>query len=151
MKRIIVPEGMIKAVHEFLWQRWGYDKTIGDSDIRPLGHPEWNNIDGAIEAALEWLSYNPIVPSETQIDELNEARRVDPLRKDLFVHWICSEWQRRMFLAPELKIPDGVEDLMWSETLYAGDTGFHKAIPNINKAIVEAFHRGQKAGSNERE
>lgn len=147
MRKIIVPQKM----HSAAWNaQHEHAKTHGPAVGCLPGSP--CSLDVGLEAALRWLSDNPIVPTEKQWNEAGVAvyqRYREKVGPSFNYHHseICAEWQRRMFLAPELKIPDAVEDLMWSETLYAGDTGFHDAIPNINKAIIEAFHRGQKAGS----
>lgn len=136
MKKIIVPQKM----HSAAWNaQHEHAKTHGPAVGCLPGSP--CSLDVGLEAALRWLSENPIVPTHKQVQDIAQSNVY--YTSDV-AKWIV-EWQRRMFLAPELDIPDGVEDLMWSETLYAGDTGFHDAIPNINKAIVEAFHRGQES------
>ena len=80
-KRVVVPEGMYDAAMKYQ-----------DSGIQ---------CGAALEAALRWLSENPIVPSVEQCDAIRDV--LGP-REDLMqwqVKEVAFEWQRRMFLAPE--------------------------------------------------
>lgn len=146
MKKIIVPQPM----HSAAWNaQHEHAKTHGPAVGCMPGSP--CSLDVGLEAALRWLSENPIEPTDEQMAEMVKRNKDGYLEWIKMTEWrrakhICISWQHLMFLAPELKIPDEVEDLMWSETLYSGDLRFHEAIPDINKNIVEAFRRGQKAG-----
>ena len=108
MKKIIVPDGMLKAMNS------AFDNGRRTTSL--LG-----------EAALLWLSENPVVPTHDQFDAMRGTYRD-----------ICAEWQRRMFLAPEPEVPEEVKDLLWD-----GQTGEDE---EHNRKIIEAFNRrGQKS------
>jgi len=79
LKKIIVPEGMRFAAGKASdgFDPWCYLL------YRPL------------EAALLWLSENPIVPTDEQVHSLAFEHEF-PNHK-----WMLTEWQRRMFLAPD--------------------------------------------------
>lgn len=72
-KKIVVPEGMLLAAHE--------------ESVRSCGQ-----IGKCLEAALLWLSDNPIVPTDDEMD-IMAKEHVAPN-----VKWMMTEWQRRMFL-----------------------------------------------------
>jgi len=83
----MVPEGMRSAVAKAVLSECG----------RVDYHPQ---IRVALEAALRWLSENPIVPTEEQWGQCLKA--YDDVGK---TGWECAvlfvaEWQRRMFDAP---------------------------------------------------
>jgi hypothetical protein len=76
MKKIVIPEGMLKAAYEpfeeeyeFSWTEMYTRKTL--------------------EAALRWLSENPIIPTDQKACELLDA----------YGHrgYTFGQWQRRMF------------------------------------------------------
>jgi hypothetical protein len=94
-----------------------------------------------LEAALRWLSENPIVPTEKQERKLDDAWMES--KKDLASRYYkCAhatefgaiEWQRMMFLEPEPEVPEEIKDLI---------AGVH---PDVAPIAIEAFRRGQKAG-----
>ena len=103
--KIKVPDGMLKAViskdDEMYHSHNGYTR---DEQERMK-----------LESALLWLSKNPIVPTDEQINKLWESWAVplDPSAKGLGVYgpsrdqirFTSVEWQRRMFLAPEPEVP----------------------------------------------
>ena len=110
--KIEVPEGMLKAAGEASgWVPW----------------QEVAVIPKILEAALNWLADNPIVPTADQM--LKMSREIDAMTSIN----IAVEWQRRMFLAPELP-PEEIADLKVS-----CDMGWKDP---INKRIIEAFRRG---------
>ena len=95
--------------------------------------------DGAeagLEAALLWLSENPIVPGEEWVANtmLNEQMNTKGgLRA------VIAEWQRRMFAAPEPKVPAPIRDLLWNsenQVVVRGRT--------FDQAVTEAYRRGQR-------
>ena len=92
-KKIIVPEGMLKAAEE----------AIGC-----VGLP-W--VKTVLQAALLNQSKNPIVPSSDQIALMNQARHVRPDNTDLLIVWACTEWQRVMFLEQEPEIRPFVKSI----------------------------------------
>jgi len=127
-KRYVIPKGMLEAAilsHPF--------------DPRTKFIPEM------LEAALRWLSDNPIVPTAKQSAELESLCRIndEPMCMDAIFY--CSEWQRRMFLAPEPEVPEEVKDLLVDASVRYPDVP--RSVPGYyNDLILEAFRRGQKAG-----
>ena len=100
--KIKVPEGMLKAATEHV-------------DMKNYtGSVVFGNIKTGLEAALLWLSKNPIVPSDEQINKLWESWAVplDPSAKGLGVYgpsrdqirFTSIEWQRRMFFDHEPEV-----------------------------------------------
>jgi hypothetical protein len=135
-KKIVVPEGMLEAVGN------QYEKQLrqvnGTRGFTPL-----------IEAALLWLSENPIVLTRDKIaNVIQEIARIgtkdtsipsgrpNDFTLDMQIALAC-EWQRRCFLAPAPEDP--IKDLMDD---WAGTTSEPNA---IQKAIREAFRRGQQS------
>ena len=82
MKKINVPEGMM------------------DAASCPCGVVDYAGLRRTLEAALLWLASHPSQPDEDQMEDL--CRRHKWLDKDS-VRYGAREWQRRMFLVPELK------------------------------------------------
>ena len=121
MKKIIVPDGMLKSAND-AWIACEYEKLDAMRD--------------ALEAALLWLSENPIVPTDEQIVLL---KRECPTRIEFYrFRWATAEWQRRMFLAPEPEVPEEVKDLLSDGDILCKEGHF-------NHCILEAFRRGQKS------
>ena len=125
MKKIIVPSGMFEAAKNSEYEP-------GSVEVRSI-----------LEAALRWLSENPIVPTIEQtgslIDWYNHKKFGNGAVSDCAV-----EWQRRMFLAPEPEVPEELKDLLLDENIPTADY----SRPNrdyYNTQILEAFRRGQKS------
>ena len=116
-KKIAAPEGMLEAAA---------------TEARNLGSG-WVQI---LEAALRWLSENPIEPTPQWIHEVWRQER-NP-QAGTFALRVIREWQRRMFLAPESEVPEEIKDLAVSDLDMEWDGP-------INKRILEAFRRGQKS------
>ena len=113
--KIVVPEGMWIA---------GFNATITIAD-------RGEATTKCLEAALRWLSENPIVPTSRQEREL-----VDSWIKETSLgktEHLVTEWQRRMFLAPEPEVPEEIKDLL---------AGVH---PDVTPIAIEAYRRGQKS------
>lgn len=82
-KKIKVPEGMLQAARQ---------ATKG-----------WDFCPEALEAALRWLSSNPIAPTQSQANDLaNAYRGAEPY--GCATQYAIAEWQRRMLLAPEPEV-----------------------------------------------
>ena len=107
--------------------------------------PDHRIIRKELEAALRWLSENPIVPTKEQIDSMIGSNSQlhwgwDTYWREHTSAWI-TEWQRRMFLTPEPEVPEAIKDLLLPNI----ESGFFK--PEIvNERLAEAFWRGQKSG-----
>ena len=130
---IHVPKGMLRAACR-AYPDPDFDYVSEDSFgvfTRPV-----------LEKALRWLSENPIVPTQKQADELWKIAIEQNPDKNETTHAaknMVIEWQRRMFVAPELEVPEAVKDLLSG---YADiDQHWKKADENI----IEAYHRGQSA------
>ena len=91
--KIVVPEKMLKAASAAM--------------RGPI-----TNLSDFLEAALRWLSENPIVPTREQMRSISDAVNREFADADTemieCMEDLCIEWQRRMFLAPE--VPDGCVD-----------------------------------------
>src|SRR5690349_12436275 len=109
--KIKVPEGMLDAVSvrrvELYGPRSGWANEFAGQ---------------ILEAALRWLTENPIVPTREQNRELLRCwtEHVGELDRDeegrvMYPRQIAVEWQRRMFLPPDPEIPDEVKDLLYPE------------------------------------
>ena len=109
MKKIAVPKGMLKAAILAVDGKFSCiympSKGLGGdfAVIEAMGL--------GLEAALRWMSDNPIVPTEEQwracLQSYNDAAKTGYECALLF----CNDWQRRMFLAPEPEVPEAVADL----------------------------------------
>lgn len=118
-KKIVVPGGMLDAALPFCD----------------------NQMHSALEAALRWLSENPIAPNDEQVGRMWCAKNKLPFEGTDWVRWGASEWQRRMFLAPEPEVPEAVKNLLWDEEVCDAASPRWK----INEQIIEAYRRGQQS------
>ena len=119
MKRIVVPDGMYQAALKFQ-----------DSGIQ---------CEAALRAALEWLAENPIIPTKEQCDAIYDDspyNDMEDYENRLSSQWAFSEWQRRMFLAPE-------EPMIGEETVGQFCARYQK----IGDAVIEAYRRGRESRS----
>ena len=119
-KIIVVPEGMLKAAKK----RTG---TFQDLSV---------NIRYALEDSLRWFSDNPIVPSPSEFPHLNAHG------KQVAINEIV-DWQRRIFLAPDMEIPDVVRTI--SKRLFPDVVGGDHLVEVIS-ALTDAYRQGHKDG-----
>lgn len=134
-RKYVVPEGMWDAA-----QAAAAEVSLNGSN----GSVE--KVTRGLECALRWLAENPIVPSMEQVIDISKASIVDSHRVDLFVHYVCAEWQRRMFLAPEPRVSEVVKDLLWLDPpvdLLAVDDCGGAITQEANLRILEAYRRGR--------
>lgn len=122
-KNIKVPEGMMKA---------SYDAHLL---LGKMGA----QIPTVLEAALRWLSENPIVPTPEQAREL-----IGPMvvLNETSLIFAIEAWQRRMFLAPETEVP-GLDDVLESFISYM-KTSKPPTLAEV-EAKLEAYRRGQRS------
>jgi len=115
--KIVVPDGMLTAAMQ----------AIGI----PEQYKQTHQVNKALEAALRWLSENPIVPT---LDKFGPMQ-IDMRRSGLeCTPWnVAIEWQRRMFLAPEETLPSELIDIIHGKNEWSPAD------------ILEAYRRGQKA------
>lgn len=81
MSKIKVPKEMLASVYT-------------DKVPCPVRHQEMERY---LESALCWLSENPILPTEANLQLMRKNRNKGVERRTHYMR----EWQRRMFLAPE--------------------------------------------------
>ena len=122
-KKIAIPEGMLEA-------------AVAAVKIPVSGQLARNQTHDILEAALRWLSENPIVPTMEQATEMSDSGH--PCVLDGV--WYATEWQRRMFLAPEPEVPEEIKDLLWS----IGGT-WMQTDKKHNNEVAEAYRRGKEA------
>ena len=152
-QKIVVPEEMLQAAMNSIRPNWA-------ELVPPI-----------LQAALRWLSENPIVP--TSHDVCSEMHRtINAKGYCCYQSALLAEWQRRMFVAPEPEI-DRVDFYIRSSsgeyipfTPNEGQKAMlgimtEPEIPEeiadlmgadcitygegIDKIIIEAFRRGQKS------
>lgn len=139
-EKIVVPEGMRKSATR-AWLESEYEKP----DVIRI----------SLEAALRWLSENPIVPTDTQAYDLWQSQILSgKTHSDNELAKLCAvEWQRRMFLAaPEPEIPPEIDpqkcphrwqakdDLTTAErVIYCELCGWV-----YSRTALEAFNRGRR-------
>lgn len=108
-KRYVVPEGMLTAALE---------ETLKDADgvtrykpTQGVMHMHRLSVQGLLEAALRWLAENPVVPTDEQVWGLTKLSSVQEASSHTpkFCQTLFSEWQRRMFAAPQPKLPEFME------------------------------------------
>lgn len=183
--KVRVPEGMLKAAI-LAYPNPAFD--YADSEhygyfTRPM-----------IEAALRWLSENPIVPTDEQHWGIqNSVQKQERVQGAPSYQGYVAEWQRRMFvepdaeaggvletkvppvilralkqyrdehcfddseyekaidaflgLAPELKVPEAVRDLMLVDAVTfetALGVKYPGSVAERNEAVIEAYRRGQR-------
>ena len=114
-RRVVVPDGMLKAAV-------------------PCYLPDRQLVHSILEAALLWLSENPIVPTSEQLHSI--IGKLPVAMCDIV--WterdraLIAEWQRRMFLAPEPEVPEQIKDLWQAQPT-----------PDAKRRTIEAFRRGR--------
>jgi hypothetical protein len=138
-KKIQVPEGMLKAGIE----AWRMDLPLSTFPSVTAA----NTTQMILEAALRWLSRNPILPTVEQacvlrrfslsVDQSYNARETTAAA----CMGVAVEWQLIMFLAPEPEVPEAIKDLL--ENHDAVHYGFTS--DTAKKAILEAYRRGQNS------
>ena len=94
-KRYQVPEGMLQAA---------VDSVARQQGMNDATRMHYKTV---LEAALRWLSENPIVPTTKQaVEMICKLALTDPDQLPKINQYqtqeLVSEWQRQMFLAPEI-------------------------------------------------
>ena len=101
-RKYLVPEGMLRAAWHA--QLPADNPTFEWDEGDEMSRKFYRRI---MEAALRWLSDNPQVPTMEQATEMSDSGH--PCVLDGV--WYATEWQRRMFLAPET--PDEREMIVY--------------------------------------
>lgn len=127
LKKYVVPEGMLKAAYETAWGESPKDTIVQTFKV-------------ALEAALLWLSENPIVPTDDFVEEaIREHSRTN-------IKWACAEWQCRMFLSPEPEMPEAIKELLPfpPNVVILDDNLYNKIKAHLDRVAIEAYRRGQR-------
>lgn len=145
MKKIVVPEGMREAadaaISDARKERSSRPGVPGGNAELRLGEVE----EITIQAALRSLSENPVIPTKKQMDSIRAG--LDDYGYDQF-RLVVREWQRIMFLAPELEVPEEIKDLLFSSpggipvVLHDNCVSVQE---QVNDRIIEAHSRGKKS------
>jgi len=137
VKKIVVPEGMLKAAMAVADEAWD-NGEIGRSLV---GETPWKKTSRVIlEAALRWLIGELPLPS-LQDDEYSGPEWTKGYNR-------AMEDVRRMFLAPEPEVPECLEGMMFS----SHDIGLHlknadadNLSNHLNSYILEAYRMGRES------
>lgn len=124
-RKIVVPEGMLKAATEAVLQAQCVGRSPEDG---PRSIPAREQI--SVESALRWLLDELPFPSFND-DECSGPEWVNGYNR-------AMADVRRMHLAPKPEVPREILDLHVSDTEMGWDSP-------INKRIIEAYRRGQKS------
>lgn len=136
-KKYVLPNGMERAAWDAMD---AHAKVHGPAVGCVLG--SMCSLTAGLEAALRWLSENPITPTKQQLQEMYDSPGCPKEGTYVPVPYYLCEWQRRMYLAPEPEVPEAVEDLMHKNRKpYTVD-----CTPEAqDQRILEAYRRGQKS------
>lgn len=93
IEKIAIPNGMVDAAIK---------EGHGWSDRN-------NSITHGLEAALLWLSENPILPDMKTLNQMFD--KLDDRSGGTYIPAYLEEWQRRMFLSPTSDTPE-IDDLL---------------------------------------
>lgn len=135
-RKVQVPAGMPDAALD----------TVGvDGEMR-------GNAKIVLEAALDWLAKNPIVPMRDDINAIGcawfkffDPDMDDPQNKSFRDGMMAALdlWQRRMFLAPKPDVPEEIKDLLYVDD--CGRMSLGGSILGHSDAVLEAYRRGQRS------
>ena len=133
-KKIVVPDGMHRAAVErlLLYENFRVD-TLEPSTSTPEQQAN-GRASVVLEAALRWQANRSPEISKELLERLATAGNVS---KET-AYDIVDMALRRVYLAPEPKVPEKIEDLLFNPS--RTDLCGNKA----NFRIREAFHRGQQ-------
>ena len=137
-KKIVVPEGMLKAAigqaleSGKVMKRRLWTEFFGSHDATCVQFTR-----EMLEAALEWLAEHPIVPTDEQFQKMCGfydwiMRRDYEKMRDLI-----RKWTGMMFVAPEPEVMEAVKDLLVKNP-------DHPDREEIDKRILEAYRRGKE-------
>jgi len=134
-KRYMVPEGMLKAAVAGLIHCW--DRIPKSTDY---SSKQVQLSTAACEAALRWLSENPIVPTDDQRAELSRLVPYEDSGNGKILSVACVEFQRRMFLAPE---PE-VDRIDFYYKTSDGEYKLYEQAPDTNYFLIKKVHQNTK-------
>jgi len=127
MEKIVVPEGMLEAF------------------LKGRGHQAYGNFRGeyrrGLEAALEWLAVNPIIPTDEQITDFYGYESEAGVSYQ-FLQRFAKWFQVRMFLAHKPDV-DPVKDLLFKCDGYPLTAVQLNEL--VNARLIEAYRRGRES------
>ena len=124
-KKYIVPVGMLEAAA----------RALTGGVALPIGTDSANQLKVAIEAVVQWIAENPIVPTDAQVMAMNAPVAAD---WNGWARVAAVAWQRIMFVAPEPEIPRELALLLTRQgCTYTRD--------EIDGLIEKAYRIGQKS------
>lgn len=126
MVNLRVPDSIKIAMQRAIMEFWrsNDEEIILPRDILPV-------IDSVSQAFAVALSDNPIVPTRQNLEDMRTDWEDTPEQNaEKVVIFLISEWQRRIFLAPE--VPEEIKDL-WDSS----------PTPDTKRRVVEAYRRGR--------
>ena len=123
-KEYVVPKGMLKASTKAYWETQTGDKEL----------------EAVLKAALRWLD-----------EELGKSDGIAPMLGGTYQDGWVGAWRhiRRMFLAAEPEVPEEIKDLLLVDAVtfkLPNGNSFPGSAESHNKAVIEAYRRGQKSG-----
>jgi hypothetical protein len=128
LKKIDVPGPMLAAA-----QKAAATKAV-------VGNRE-SYVAEALEAALLWITENPLVVRDTDLSEMRRKWDSRPLQSGLhsvYEQFVADEIQRRVFLAPE---PEPAPDLIAIANKLTANPNWRSA--DLYHALLEAFRLGE--------
>ncbi len=152
-KKYVVPDGMLKAADEALSvEQEQFRLWLKGSTSVPCPGENGYPLLLMLRAALRWLSENPIVPTDEQINSMVDKGSDlhwgwDSYWREHTRDWLI-EWQRRMFAAPDPEVTEEIEQAAWEVLVSRGvavnDKLFgidREGVLKIAKAVLDAYRR----------
>lgn len=141
-KKIVVPDGMMKAVQVSLADHWKTRDVLSGSTV-----------DVVLEAALLWLSEHPIEPTGDQAMILRDLAIEVSKKYGMTTPTGASEsaaaiqWQRIMFKGVEPGTHEAIKDLLWSShpRITQLDWSLARYDAAHDSDVAEAYRRGQQS------
>jgi hypothetical protein len=131
---VVVPEGMLKVAMDDSGSQVEHDGFL---------------VELALQAALCWLSENPMVPNEDQVIAILDDSKFNGCSNEAIdvAQYVSEEWQRRMFLPPKPEVPEAIKDKLWESLV---GTPLNSSITlgiakDHDEDVLEAFRRGQNS------
>lgn len=128
-KKIVVPAEMFQAA----WSAALSYIVKGEN---------YYGVKAGLEAALLWLSNNPIVPSGEQWKEISQD--APPTSTRMPYDWVLKEWQSRMFLAPGPEVSEASEEIKDLRKMMSDYFNHSDGYSYPDDLLIEAYRRGKE-------
>ena len=131
-KQCLVPNGMLVAAMK-----------ASIKNGLPIGPS--TEIQVMLEAALRWLSENPIQPTLEQSKELYDSGKFDWRKFDAnMMNALLVEWLRIAFIDPASTLPVEIRNLLSHQNKSCPGYETNPSVPlaEYDAAILEAYRRG---------